>query len=91
VRTNKIQCEAVLDPIDKQELCERFQIGQCPYTMETCHFKHFSCSQLDTCDDENCWFGHSEKRTTISMSRPEYRKNKTNCYFFHYFCISCDK
>jgi hypothetical protein len=77
LRANKIECEAMLEPIGRQqqELCERFQKGQCPYTIDTCHFKHFSCSETDTCDDQNCWFGHTHKRTTVSISRPEYRKN----------------
>ncbi len=75
VRANKIQCEAMLETIDnEQELCERFQRGQCPYTMNTCHYKHFSCSEPDTCDDINCWFGHTNQRTTISINRPIYRK-----------------
>jgi hypothetical protein len=88
IRTNKIRCEAMLEPIDKkeQELCERFQIGQCPFPMDTCHFKHLSCSKPDTCDDEYCWFGHTNKRTTVSIDRPEYRKNKILfCFFFYNF------
>jgi len=80
VRTNKIQCKAMLEPINEEELCENFQKGQCLYNMETCYYKHFSCSEPDTCDDEYCWFGHTNKRTTISVSRSKYRKN--NLFFF---------
>jgi hypothetical protein len=78
LHTNTIECRAMLEPIDKQEpeLCENFQKGQCPYTMDTCHFKHYSCSETDTCDDKNCWLGHTNKRTTVSIDRVEYRKNK---------------
>ncbi len=86
VRTNKIQCEAMLDTIhDEQELCELFQKGQCPYNMETCYYKHFTCSDPDTCDDINCWFGHSIHRTTKSVNRPQHRKNFIYYFFFHYF------
>jgi hypothetical protein len=84
VRTNKIQCQAMLESINDEELCERFQIGQCPYTVDTCHYKHFSCSLQDTCDDEYCWLGHNDKRTTISVNRPEFRKKK----FFYLFPTS---
>ena len=78
IRTNRIECKAMLEPINKQEqeLCQNFQKGQCHYTMDTCHFKHYSCSEPDTCNDEYCWFGHTYKRTTVSIDRPEYRKNK---------------
>lgn len=62
--------------IDEQELCERFQEGQCQHTMDTCYYKHFSCLQPDTCDDTACWYGHSMKRETKSISRPYRRKNK---------------
>ncbi len=76
VRTNKIECKAMLEQIDEEdpELCKHFQNGECPYTMDTCHFKHFSCSKPDTCDNEFCWFGHTQKRTKVSIDRPEYRK-----------------
>jgi hypothetical protein len=76
--TNKIQCEALLEPINEEELCESFQKGQCRY-MDTCYYKHFICSQSDTCEDEYCWYGHSDNRTTISNGRLEYRKNEI-CY-----------
>ncbi len=88
MRTNKIECKAMLEPIDGQEreLCERFEKGQCPFTMDTCHFKHYSCSHPDTCDDINCWFGHTDKRTTVSSSRIEYRKNLIYyCSFINFY------
>ena len=76
--TNRIHCQAMLETIDdEQELCERFQEGQCQYTMDTCYYKHFSCSQLDTCDDTTCWYGHSMKRKTKSSRRTYRRKKRT--------------
>lgn len=85
---NRIHCEAMLEPIDDpHELCERFQEGQCPYTMDTCYYKHFSCSQRDTCEDTACWYGHSMKRKTKSISRTHSRK-KENMFSFHWFI--CD-
>ena len=74
VRTHKIQCEAMLESINEGELCKHFQIGQCFYTANTCHYKHFSCSEPDTCDDEYCWLGHTSKRTTVSIDRLQRRK-----------------
>lgn len=76
IRTNKIQCKAMLEKIDRQdpELCKNFQEGQCPYTMSTCHFKHFSCSEPDTCNNQQCWYGHTQQRTTFSVDRSEYCK-----------------
>lgn len=76
LRTNKIQCEAMVELINEDELCRLFEKGRCQYTIETCHYKHFSCSEPDTCEDENCWYGHSQQRITKSINRPEYRKNK---------------
>lgn len=74
IRTNRIQCEAMLEPIDDDELCERFQEGRCPYLKNTCNYKHFSCSQSDTCEDSNCLYGHTMKRKTKSIKRPTRRK-----------------
>jgi hypothetical protein len=76
VSKNRIQCEAMLETINEEELCEKFQTGQCSYTVDTCHYKHFSCSLPDTCEDEYCWLGHSNKRKTESIKRPQFRKNR---------------
>ncbi len=76
VRKNRIQCEAMLETINEEELCEKFQTGQCSYAADTCYYKHFSCSLPDTCDDEYCWLGHSNKRKTESIKRPQFRKNR---------------
>jgi hypothetical protein len=75
VGKNKIQCEAILEPINEDELCKRLENGQC-WFMDKCYFKHVICPEIDTCTNQYCWFGHSNKRTTVSHSRPEYRKNK---------------
>ncbi|CAF3317114.1 unnamed protein product, partial [Rotaria sp. Silwood2] len=89
---NKIQCEVMLESINDEELCERFQKCQCPYSTDKCYYKHITCSEPDTCDDKSCWLGHSDKRTTISNSnRPQYRKIKIYCHFYDCFIISCDK
>lgn len=82
VRKNRIQCEAMPETIHDEELCEKFQIGQCSYTVDTCHYKHFSCSLPDTCDDVYCWLGHSNKRQTVSMKRPQFRKKKFLRFLF---------
>ena len=80
VRTNRIQCEAMLETInDEEELCKRFQQGQCPYTNDSCYFKHYSCSERDTCEDIQCWYGHSMKRKTKSIERPFRRKKSIFC------------
>ncbi|CAF5108320.1 unnamed protein product [Rotaria sp. Silwood1] len=64
----------MLESINDEELCERFQKCQCPYSTDTCYYKHITCYEPDTCDDKSCWLGHSDKRTTISNSnRPQYR------------------
>ncbi|CAM4826376.1 unnamed protein product [Rotaria magnacalcarata] len=73
IRTNKIHCEAILEPINEQELCENFRKGICQYSWTQCHYKHYSCYEPDTCKDEYCCFGHNQKRTTISIDRPQYR------------------
>ncbi|UJR16586.1 hypothetical protein I4U23_003486 [Adineta vaga] len=73
VRTNTIQCEVMPEQIEEQELCTNFQKGQCSHTSTTCHFKHISCDELDTCEDQNCWYGHTNKRTTISFPRTQQR------------------
>lgn len=73
VRQNRIECEAMLETINEEELCENFQTGLCPYTTDTCHYKHFSCSLPDTCGDEHCRLGHSNKRKTVSIQRPHFR------------------
>ncbi|CAF4976038.1 unnamed protein product [Rotaria sp. Silwood1] len=74
IGTNKIQCEVMLESINDEELCERFQKCQCPYSTDTCYYKHITCYEPDTCDDKSCWLGHSDKRTTISNNnRPQYR------------------
>lgn len=76
VRKNRIQCEAMLKPVYDEELCERFEKDQYPFTMDTCRYKHFSCFEPDTCENEECWFGHTIKRTTVSVNRLQNRKNK---------------
>jgi len=81
VRKNRIQCEAMLETIHEEELCGQFQTGQCSYTVDTCYYKHFSCSLPDTCDDEYCWLGHSNKRKTISIKRPQFRKKRSLRFF----------
>ncbi|CAF3606062.1 unnamed protein product [Adineta steineri] len=73
IRRSIVQCKAMLEPIDEEELCINFQRGQCTYTVCTCRYKHYSCYEPDTCDDRYCWYGHSEKRTTVSYNRPIYR------------------
>lgn len=72
IRRNRIKCEAILEPIYEQELCERFQKGICTYHAMQCYYKHFSCPYGDNCEDESCWLGHSERRTTASIDRPQY-------------------
>ena len=84
VRKNRIQCEAMLETINDEELCEPFQSGRCTYTANTCHYKHFSCSLPDTCDDQYCWLGHSDKRETISIRRPQFRKKIFPRFHFPY-------
>ncbi len=81
VGKNRIECEAISETIYEEELCEQFQIGQCSYTNDTCFYKHFSCSLPDSCDDEYCWLGHDDKRQTVSVKRPEFRKKR----FFNFF------
>lgn len=81
IRRNRIQCQAMLESINDEELCEKFQIGQCPYTVQTCHYKHFSCSLPDTCEDKYCWLGHSDQRKTVSTQRPQFRKKRSPRFF----------
>lgn len=84
VHKNRIQCEVIPETINEEELCEHFQIGQCPYTTDSCHYKHISCSLLDTCDDKYCWLGHSMKRTIVSIQRPQFRKKEYFLTFFYF-------
>lgn len=69
----RIECQAELEAVDVKELCEQFQVGRCPY-INDCRYKHYTCNEPDTCDDKDCWLGHSIKRATQSRQRPQYRK-----------------
>ncbi len=77
VRTKRVQCEAILEPMNEQELCENYQKGICKYSEKECYYKHYSCAEPHTCENDNCWFGHNEKRTKKSQNRPEYRMFST--------------
>ncbi|CAF1157811.1 unnamed protein product [Rotaria sp. Silwood1] len=71
-----IQCECIQEEVHPSQLCEQFEIGQCKYQND-CNFKHWMCNEPDTCEDENCWFGHNERRTLKSNSRPRKERNST--------------
>ncbi|CAF1078081.1 unnamed protein product [Adineta ricciae] len=73
LRRNRIVCQVMQEEIDEDELCTKFLKGQCPYTNDTCHFKHISCDEPDTCENPDCWYGHTDVRSTKPHFRPPQR------------------
>lgn len=86
IRNNRIQCEAMSEEVYGNELCEGFQNGTCQYSAESCYYKHISCDKSDSCDDQNCWRGHTDRRTTKSVARSQRRKHK-KLFFINHFLI----
>ncbi|CAF1131778.1 unnamed protein product [Adineta ricciae] len=73
LRRNRIVCQVMQEEIDEDELCTNFLKGQCPYTNDTCHFRHISCDEPDTCENPDCWYGHTDVRPTRPHFRPPQR------------------
>ena len=69
----QIRCEVILEPIEEQELCKHFEKGLCRYN--PCHYKHYQCSEQDTCENVECRLGHSKRRKTVSKTQSKEGKS----------------
>jgi hypothetical protein len=69
LRGFKIRCQAIRAPLNVSDLCERFQIGACLFSI-CCNMKHIRCVNEITCNNTQCWYGHDWQRTTKSERRP---------------------
>ncbi|UJR11175.1 hypothetical protein I4U23_015356 [Adineta vaga] len=69
LRGYKIQCKVIDEPFNKSELCNEYEKGQCSRKPDQCWYKHILCDEPDTCVNQECWYGHTSRRQTISKSR----------------------
>ena len=76
LRKNRIVCQVMQEDINEDELCTKFLKGQCPHTNDTCHFKHISCDNPHTCENPDCWYGHTKTRVTKPNFRVSQRKKR---------------
>ncbi|CAF1455218.1 unnamed protein product [Rotaria sp. Silwood1] len=66
LRGFQIHCNVINKPIYQFELCRNFELGKCEFSSQTCNYKHIICNQPNTCDNNQCHYGHSKKRQIIS-------------------------
>jgi hypothetical protein len=80
IRGISIQCEAVLEPLENRTLCKNFNRGTCKYN--PCYYKHYQCTEPDTCNNAHCLLGHSTRRIAVSNRRLENSKCIDYCLSF---------
>lgn len=66
LRGFQMKCDIVEEPYNTYELCRDFEKGQCKRLSKECHYKHILCTQPNQCEDEECHYGHTDSRKTIS-------------------------
>ncbi|CAF1163774.1 unnamed protein product [Rotaria sordida] len=66
LRGFQIHCNVINKPIYPFELCRNFELGKCEFSSQLCYYKHIICNQPNTCDNNQCHYGHSKKRQIIS-------------------------
>ena len=64
-----ILCKVVQEQFSISELCKDMEKGVCKYS-DQCNYKHVMCNEPNDCENRECWYGHSEKRSVISNKRP---------------------
>lgn len=72
-----IRCNTIVRKVDTAELCENYQNGKCEYSI-SCNMIHFQCVKPDTCDNDECWYGHTTNRPYASKQRPKSGKFHNN-------------
>jgi hypothetical protein len=70
IRGFEIRCDVVQEPVNVSELCREMETGVCKYSSDQCDYKHIMCREPNECENRECWYGHSKKRSVTSNKRP---------------------